>query len=73
MFDNFLNLLDSDWNVQRRRNFSGLQDVAELDGIDDQGRYVISGFNGIDAYNDDNQINVSSSVWRIKVGVSYEF
>lgn len=73
--DNFLNFLDQDWNVQRRRNFSGLQDIATLggDGFDNQGRYIISGFNGIDAYNDDNQINVSSSVWRLKVGVSYEF
>ena len=44
-----------------------------LDGIDNQGRYIIDGFNGIDAFNDDNQINTSSSVWRLKVGVSYEF
>ncbi len=90
MFDNFLNLLDSDWNVQRRRNFSGLQDIATagraavtagggripapaVNGFDSQGRYVISGFNGLDNIDGDNQINVSSSVWRIKVGVSYDF
>ncbi|MXO75109.1 TonB-dependent receptor [Altererythrobacter aerius] len=72
MFDNFLNLLDSDWNVQRRRNFSGLQDIATVDRVDAQGRYVISAVNA-DGYNSDNQINVSSSVWRIKVGVSYDF
>ena len=41
--------------------------------MDDQGRYIIDGFNGVDAYEADNQINVSSSVWRVKVGVSYEF
>lgn len=70
--DNFLNLLDRDWNVQRRRNFAGLQDVATLGGIDPQGRYIISGFTG-DSFDADNQINVSSSVWRIKVGISYEF
>lgn len=72
-FDNFLNLLDTDWNVQRRRNFAGLQDVASVDGVDDQGRYIIDGFNGLDAIDSDNQINVSSSVWRLKVGVSYSF
>src|SRR3546814_15492266 len=48
--DNFLNFLDQDWNVQRRRNFVGLQDIATLEGIDDQGRYIIDGFNGIDAF-----------------------
>lgn len=71
--DNFLNFLDSDWNVQRRRNFSGLQDIAVADGVDDQGRYIISSFNGVDSIADDNQINVSSSVWRLKVGISYAF
>jgi hypothetical protein len=87
-FDNFLNFLDSDWNVHRRRNFSGLQDIATagrasvaagggripaaaVPAVDGQGRYVISAFNpDIDS---DNQINVSSSVWRLKIGVSYEF
>lgn len=72
-FDNFLNFLDSSWNVQRRRNFSGLQDIATISGIDAQGRYIISGFAGEDAFNNDNLVNVSSSVWRVKVGVSYDF
>ncbi len=83
-FDNFLNLLNDDWNVQRRRNFSGLQDISTITGVDSQGRYIFgaadnlteytdtSGFTGTD-YERDNQINISSSVWRIKVGVSYEF
>ncbi len=83
-FDNFLNFLDTDWNVQRRRNFSGLQDVASLGraasggnpalpAVDAQGRYVITAFNGLDSFEEDNQLNVSSSVWRLKVGVSYAF
>lgn len=71
--DNFLNLLDSDWNVQRRRNFVGLQDVATVSGVDSQGRYIFTGFNGAQSIADDEFINVSSSVWRLKVGVSYEF
>ncbi|WP_432769255.1 MAG: TonB-dependent receptor [Sphingopyxis sp.] len=70
--DNFLNFLDQDWNVQRRRNFAGLQDLA-TGGVDTAtGQYIISGFND-QAFAEDNQINVSSSVWRLKVGVSYEF
>ena len=43
MFDNFLNFLDSGWNIQRRRNFAGLQDVASISGVDAQGRYIITG------------------------------
>jgi len=73
MFDNFLNFLDDSWNIQRRRNFAGLQDVANISGVDAQGRYIISGFLGEDSFEEDNFINVSSSVWRIKVGISYEF
>jgi hypothetical protein len=73
--DNFLNLLDSDWNVQRRRNFFGVQDIAQLasPGYDAQGRYVISGFSGASSIADDNTINFSSSVWRAKIGISYDF
>ena len=73
MFDNFLNFLDNDWNVQRRRNFAGLQDIASISGVDSAGRYIITGFNGEADYKADNFINVSSSVWRIKVGASYKF
>lgn len=86
MMDNLLNFLDNDWNVQRRRQFAGLQDIATagrasansgaiaaVQAVDNQGRYVISGFNGLNNIASDNQINVSSSVWRLKVGISYEF
>src|SRR3546814_13365460 len=65
--DNFLNFLDQDWNVQRRRNFVGLQDIATLEGIDDQGRYIIDGFNGIDAFNGDNQIKIGRASCRERV------
>ncbi|QPQ56134.1 TonB-dependent receptor [Allosphingosinicella flava] len=80
--DNFLNLLDKNWNVQNRRNFSGLQDVASLgsrtvngivyNGVDADGRYIINTFTG-DTFDSDNGVNISSSVWRLKVGLSYEF
>ncbi|MBO9574272.1 MAG: TonB-dependent receptor [Sphingobium sp.] len=72
MVDNFLNLLNKDWNVQRRRNFFGVQDIANTSGVDAQGRYIITGYTG-DSFTADNQINVSSSVWRLKFGISYDF
>lgn len=72
MFDNFLNFLDKDWNVSRRRQFAGFQDMAGLDGIDSQGRYIIDSFND-GAFEADNEIKTSASVWRIKLGVSYDF
>jgi hypothetical protein len=80
-FDNFLNLLNDDWNVQRRRNFAGLQDITTVTGVDSQGRYIFGAADnltvdpdtGLTGYEADNQINVSSSVWRVKVGISYEF
>ena len=79
-FDNFLNLLDPSWNIQRRRDFAGRQDIASITGIDAQGRYIISNFTannlnaeGVRDFDADNFINTSSSVWRIKVGVSYDF
>lgn len=79
-FDNFLNLLNSGWNIQRRRDFAGRQDIAAVSAIDTAGRYVISAFTannlnaeGVRDFDADNFINTSSSVWRIKVGVSYDF
>jgi Carboxypeptidase regulatory-like domain/TonB dependent receptor/TonB-dependent Receptor Plug Domain len=79
-FDNFLNMLDSKWNIQRRRDFAGRQDIASISGIDTAGRYIITGFTannlnleGVRDFDADNFINVSSSVWRIKVGISYDF
>ncbi|HWT11161.1 MAG TPA: TonB-dependent receptor [Allosphingosinicella sp.] len=68
-FDNFLNLIDDSWNVFRRRNFAGLVNIADLNSIDGQGRYVINRFNPDDA----NEIQTSSSLWRIQVGIRYEF
>lgn len=71
--DNFLNFVDPSWNLQRRRNFAGLQDVASVSGVDAQGRYIFTNFVGADAIAADNLVNVSSSAWRLKIGVSYEF
>lgn len=65
-FDNFLNFLDSSWNrVKFRGDFVDLVDVD----VDDAGRYEISGFNPDDRLN----VSTSSSVWKIQVGVRYQF
>ena len=74
--DNFLNFLDSSWNLQHRRNFEGFQDVASVSGVDAQGRYVFipsPAGQGYSTFDNDNGVNVSSSVWRVKFGISYDF
>ncbi len=84
-FANFLNLIDSSANILRSRSeFVDLVDTGididdpdssnpadrlRVNSVDSQGRYVISGFNP----DDQNDISISSSAWRIQVGVRYEF
>ena len=43
--DNFLNFLDKVWNVQRRRDFAGRQDIATVSGVDGKGRVTCSPMN----------------------------
>jgi len=65
-FANFLNLIDGSWNVLRqRRQFVDLVDG----GVDDEGRYIISGFNP----DDQNNVAILPSAWRIQIGARYEF
>ena len=70
--DNFLNMLDSSWNTFKTRGAFGdgqVVDLVDLDGIDAQGRYIISGFNP----DIDQNVSSSASVWRIQIGARYEF
>ncbi|KTF16580.1 TonB-dependent receptor [Pseudoalteromonas sp. H105] len=72
MVDNFANLLNSDWGVEKRLGFSD-QAVYDFGGLDDQGRYIIdSRYNGADVRNY-SQITTSSSAWQAKIGISYKF
>ncbi|WBY17356.1 carboxypeptidase regulatory-like domain-containing protein [Erythrobacteraceae bacterium WH01K] len=65
-FDNFLNFIDDGANIiASRGDFVDLVDG----GVDDQGRYIISGFNP----DDTEFVGTTSSIWRIQVGVRYEF
>lgn len=66
-FDNFLNLLDSGSNVFKRFGFT--EGVVRAETIDSQGRYRYSAFTGPR----DPVIQSSSSLWKIQVGVSYDF
>ena len=69
-FNNFLNIIDSGFNVRRSLgDFDGR--VALLTGeFDDEGRYVLDGFR---AFEGEAFTAVNSSVWRIQVGARYEF
>ncbi|VVT11004.1 TonB-dependent receptor domain-containing protein [Erythrobacter sp. EC-HK427] len=69
-FDNFLNFIDDGANISARRG--GFQQTVELidaGGVDSQGRYILRNFNP----NDEEFIGLSASIWRIQVGVRYEF
>ncbi|QZD88825.1 carboxypeptidase regulatory-like domain-containing protein [Qipengyuania aurantiaca] len=69
-FDNFLNLLDSGWNVRRSLgDFDGRVDLVDAT-YDSEGRYVIRDFN---AFAGQAGTSVSSSIWRIQVGARYKF
>lgn len=72
-FDNFLNFIDADWNVFRNRDDEdGLVNLIGTSGVDAQGRYILDSLNG---QTPDNQetLRFSNSVWRIQLGVRYEF
>ena len=68
VFDNFLNFIDGEWNARRFQTSDGFLDLVD-GSFDDQGRYVITGFN----VGSDNDIDVLPSRWAIKLGVRYEF
>ncbi len=65
-FDNFLNLLSSKANLFKNRDF---QVPVIGTGVDAQGRYVLSNFSP----RNDQTIQPSSSLWRLQLGVSYQF
>jgi len=69
-FSNFLNMLNSGWNVRRSLgDFDGR--VALLTGeFDDDGLYVLDSFR---AFEGEQFTSVNSSIWRIQVGARYEF
>jgi hypothetical protein len=72
MVDNFANLLNSDWGVEKRLGFPN-QAIYDFDGLDDEGRYVIENRFGGSSTSNYNQTVLGSSAWQAKIGVSYRF
>ena len=66
-FDNFLNFIDSDANTFKRFDYT--EGVLRANLIDAQGRYTYTSFTG----RRDPVVQSSSSLWKIQLGVSYEF
>ncbi len=72
LIDNFANLLNSDWGIERNNRFPN-KAIYDFGGLDDQDRYIMDDrFGGEDTRNYD-RINLGASAWRIKVGVNYKF
>ena len=72
MIDNFANLLNSDWGIEKRLSYQD-QSVYDFGGLDDQGRYIIhEAYNGADVRNY-TQIEQGASAWQAKIGISYKF
>ena len=69
---NFANLLNDDWGVEKRLSFSG-KNLYDFGGLSEDGKYKISRlFQGYDTNNYDFS-DLTSSAWRIKMGVRYTF
>ncbi len=77
MIDNFANLLNDDWGVEKRLTYpnQALYDFGNYrePGLDEDGRYILSPrFQGADTRNY-NTIVQSSSAWQMKIGINYKF
>lgn len=72
MIDNFANLLNSDWGVEKRLSYPN-QSFYDFGGLDDQGRYILDKRFGGASTQNYNTINLGSSAWQAKIGVSYKF
>ena len=72
MVDNFANLLNDDWGVEKRMGFPQ-QAIYDFGGLDIDGKYTIDKvYGGADTRSYDQTV-LSSSGWQMKVGVSYRF
>lgn len=72
MVENFANLLNDDWGIEKRLSYSD-QALYDFGGLDDEGRIIIDErFGGADTRNY-NSISKGSSGWQAKIGVRYTF
>jgi hypothetical protein len=72
MIDNFANLLNSDWGVEKRLGFPN-QSIYDFAGLDDEGRYKFTNRFGGSSTANYSQSVLGSSAWQAKIGVSYRF
>jgi len=68
VIDNLTNMLNDDWGVLKKGPFVGARMIST--SLDDQGRYVYSGFNGNNA---NTSVQTGASLWEMRVGVRYTF
>ncbi|PKG82005.1 hypothetical protein CXF85_15855 [Colwellia sp. 75C3] len=72
MIDNFANLLNDDWGVEKSMQYSS-KAIYDFGGLDDNGKYKLDKvYGGADTRNHTGT-NLSSSGWQMKVGVNYRF
>lgn len=70
--DNFANLLNSDWGVERYLTYPQVA-LYDFGGLSDEGKYQIdSVYNGYYP-NNYSSVDMSSSSWSAKLGVRYTF
>ncbi|RUO57951.1 TonB-dependent receptor [Pseudidiomarina insulisalsae] len=69
--DNFANLLNDDWGIERRLRYPQVP-LYDFGGLNDQGQYILDPvYNG---YYPNNFDTVDfSSAWTVKVGLRYNF
>ena len=69
--ENFANLLNSDWGIERSSRFP--KALYDFGGLSDDGKYQLErSFNGYDVRNHSGSV-AASSTWQIKLGVRYSF
>mgnify|MGYP000456266781 CR=1 FL=1 len=72
MVDNFANMLNDDWGVEKRMGFPQ-QAIYDFGGLDSDGKYTLDKvYGGVDTRSYDRTV-LSSSGWQMKVGISYKF
>ena len=69
--DNFANLLNKDWGIERRLRYPQVA-LYDFGGLSDEGKYQIEPvYNG---YYPNNFTDVDfSSAWTAKIGIRYNF
>lgn len=72
IIDNIGNLINDNWGVVNQASFPGMVELIELDGVNDAGQLLYSGFSAVTNDTIQNPV-VNASVWEIRFGVRYEF